>query len=77
VWGLFPLFFLFLLWTWRRAEGKEELATSRLRAECRQFIHRYITMIYGACNEPPPRGLRTGKPDKMYAAMIYIGRTRV
>jgi len=30
-----------------------------------------------ACNEPPPRGLRTGKPGKMYAAMIYIGRMRV
>jgi len=23
------------------------------------------------------RGLRTGKPGKMYAAMIYIGRMRV
>jgi len=31
----------------------------------------------GACNVPPPRGLRTGKPGKMYAAMIYIGRMRV
>ena len=31
----------------------------------------------GACNEPPPRGLRTGKPGKMYAAMMNIGRTRV
>jgi len=31
----------------------------------------------GACNAPPPRGLRTGKPGKMYAAMIYIGRMRV
>jgi len=31
----------------------------------------------GACNEPPPRGLRTGKLGKMYAAMIYIGRMRV
>jgi len=30
----------------------------------------------GACNEPPPRGLLTGKPGKMYA-MIYIGRMRV
>ena len=27
-----------------------------------------------ACNEPPLRGLRTGKPGKMYAAKIYIGR---
>ena len=26
---------------------------------------------------PPPRGLRTGKLGKMYAAMIYIGRMRV
>ena len=24
----------------------------------------------GTCNEPPPRGLRTGKPGKMHAAMI-------
>jgi len=31
----------------------------------------------GAGNVPPPRGLRTGKPGKMYAAMIYIGRMRV
>jgi len=31
----------------------------------------------GACNERPLRGLRTGKPGKMYAAMIYIGRMRV
>jgi len=31
----------------------------------------------GACNVPPPRGQRTGKPGKIYAAMIYIGRTRV
>ena len=31
----------------------------------------------GACNEPPLRGLRTGKLGKMYAAMIYIGRMRV
>jgi len=31
----------------------------------------------GACNEPPLCGLRTGKPGKMYAAMIYIGRMRV
>ena len=31
----------------------------------------------GACNEPPARGLRTGKLGKMYAAMIYIGRMRV
>jgi len=31
----------------------------------------------GACNEPPPRGLRTRKLGKMYAAMIYIGRMRV
>ena len=31
----------------------------------------------GAYNVPPPRGLRTGKPGKMYAAMIYIGRMRV
>jgi len=31
----------------------------------------------GACNVPPPRGLRTGKLGKMYAAMIYIGRMRV
>jgi len=31
----------------------------------------------GACNVPPPRGLRTGKPGKMYAAIIYIGRMRV
>jgi len=31
----------------------------------------------GACNVPPLRGLRTGKLGKMYAAMIYIGRTRV
>ena len=30
-----------------------------------------------SCNEPPPRGLRTGKRGKMYAAMIYIGRMRV
>jgi len=27
----------------------------------------------GACNEPPLRGLLTGKLGKMYAAMIYIG----
>ena len=31
----------------------------------------------GACNVPPPRGLRTGKLGKIYAAMIYIGRMRV
>jgi len=31
----------------------------------------------GACNVPPPRGLRTGKLCKMYAAMIYIGRMRL
>jgi len=31
----------------------------------------------GACNVPPPRGLRMGKPGKLYAAMIYIGRMRV
>ena len=30
-----------------------------------------------ACNEPLLRGLRTGKPGKMYAAMTYIGRMRV
>jgi len=24
----------------------------------------------GACNEPPPRGQRTGKMDKMYAAIV-------
>jgi len=32
---------------------------------------------WGACNVPPPRGLRTGKLGKMHAAMIYIGRMRV
>jgi len=30
-----------------------------------------------ACNEPPLRGLRRGKPGKMYTAMIYRGRMRV
>jgi len=25
----------------------------------------------GACNEPPLRRLRTGKPGKMYAVMIF------
>ena len=30
-----------------------------------------------ACNEPPLRGLWTGKPGKMYAAMVYIGQMRV
>jgi len=29
----------------------------------------------GACNKLPLQ--RTGKPGKMYAAMIYIGRMRV
>jgi len=27
-----------------------------------------------ACNEPPLRGLQTGRPGKMYAAMICIGQ---
>jgi hypothetical protein len=31
----------------------------------------------GACNVPPSRGLRTGKPDSLYLAMIYLGRMRV
>jgi len=30
-----------------------------------------------ACNEPPLHGLRTGKPGKMYAAIIYRGRMLV
>jgi len=31
----------------------------------------------GSLQRAAERGLRTGKPGKMYAAMIYIGRMRV